>query len=449
MRRAAVGLVVVVTAVGVRLASAADPADPNANWPQWRGATGQGVSSDPRLPLEWSPTENVRWKTAIPGRGHSSPVVWGNRVFLTTAIEGDVVPGAQAVKHIEDGKEFLHPDSVGADRKHVFKVLALDAETGRVLWERTAHEGTPYDHRHKKSSFASPTPVTDGQRVYAYFGSEGLFAYDFDGNLAWKASLGGLGSWGMGTGTSPVLYKDTLILQCDEEVGKSSFLVALDTRTGKEAWRTPRQVQASWSTPLLVRASDRTELVTSGNELIVAYDPATGRELWRLKGVDSNAIPSPVAGADVVVVSAGYPNKVAVAIKPGGSGDLTDSKQILWKYAKGTAYVPSPIVYGDYVYLMTDKGLVTCLDLRTGEVKYEGGRVPAPATFTASPVAFDGKIVLFSEDGDAFFIKAGPVHEVVRTNPIGEPVYASPALAGGRIFVRGEKHLYCLEKKAS
>jgi outer membrane protein assembly factor BamB len=414
------------------------------NWPQWRGPQGQGISQESGLPQEWSDTTNVLWKTPIPGRGHSSPVVWGDRVFLTTAIEGEIVPGAKAPVHMDEGKEFKHPDAFGADRKHVFKVLALDARSGKVLWEKTAWEGTPYDDRHKKSSYAAPTPVTDGKRVYTFFGSEGAYAYDLDGRLAWKAFVGKIPLVGMGTGTSPVLHGRLVILQCDEGTGAGSFMVALDKDTGKEAWRTPRKVQASWSTPIVVRSGGHDELIATGNELVIAYDPATGKELWRMKGVESNAIPSPVAGPGVVVVSAGYPAKVAVAVEPGGSGDVTESPRVRWRYTKGTAYVPSPLLYGDYVYLMTDKGLLTCLDAKTGEVKYEGARVPVPASFTASPVAFEGKILMVSEEGDGFLVKAGPVHEVVRTNPLKEPVYASPAVSQGRIFIRGVSHLYAI-----
>ena len=312
------------------------------------------------------------WKAEVPGRGHSSPIVWGDRLFLTTAIEGEVVPGAKGVKHIADGQEFVHPDGVGADRKHTSRCWRSTPGPGKLLWERTAWEGTPYDTRHKRGSYASLTPVTDGQLVYAYFGSEGLYAYDFEGKLAWKASLGGIATMGVGVGTSPVLYQDLIILQCDEDNGDKSFVAALDKRTGKEVWRVSRKVQVSWATPIVVRAGERDELVTSGAELIIAYDPATGKELWRGKGLESNAVPSPVAGRDVVVLSSGYPAKLAIAIRPGGSGDVTDTPRVLWKYTKGTAYVPSPIVYGDSVYLVTDKGLVTCLDLETGAVRYEG-----------------------------------------------------------------------------
>jgi outer membrane protein assembly factor BamB len=237
-------------------ASTAAAVDPAYNWPQWRGPEGQGISTDARVPLEWSATENVLWKTAIPGRGHSQPIVWGNRLFLTTAIEGEVVPGAAAVKHMDEGKEFLHPDSMGANKKHTFKVLAVDADSGKILWERTAWEGTPSDDRHKKSSYAAPTPVTDGGLVYAYFGTEGLYAYDFDGNLVWKAMPGKIPTLGMGTGTSPVLHGDLVILQCDEDGGAGSFIVGYDKKTGKEAWRTPRPVQVSWSTPVLVTARE-------------------------------------------------------------------------------------------------------------------------------------------------------------------------------------------------
>ena len=415
------------------------------NWPQWRGPDGSGISTEKNLPSEWSPTKNIKWKTAIDGRSHSSPIVWGNRVFLTTAVEGAVVPGAKAVKHVLEGdKEFLHPDSVGADKKHTFKVLCIDRDSGKILWQSTAWEGTPYDNRHRKSSYAASTPATDGKLVYAFFGTEGLYAYDFKGNLAWKAQLGNLGTVGMGTGTSPILFENLVIVQCDEENGASSFIVALDKKTGKEVWKTPRKVQVSWSTPLLVKTATRAELITSGTEFLISYDPATGKELWRHKGLESNAIPSPVANNEMAFLIAGFPAKIAYAIKLGQNGDLTGTPNVTWKYEKGTAYVPSPILYGDYLYLTTDRGILTCIDAKTGEVKYEGGRIPIPATFTASPVAFEGKILMTSEDGDTFIVKAGPKHEILGTNSVGEPVYASPAIADGRIFIRGEKNLYCI-----
>jgi outer membrane protein assembly factor BamB len=417
-----------------------------SNWAGWRGPEGQGVSDEKNLPVEWSDTKNVRWKTPLPGRGFSSPIIWGNRVFLTTAIEGDVIPGQKAVVHKIGGQEFKHPDWVASDRNHTFKVICLDSETGKVIWERTAYEGKVFDHRHRKGSFASPTAVTDGQYVYAYFGSEGIYCYDFKGNQIWKSSFGGVPTLGMGVGTSPVLYENLLIIQCDQDEGETSFIAALDKKTGKEVWRQKRNVQVSWSTPVIALSGARAELITNGNEWIISYDPATGKEWWRCKGVESNAIHTPLVSKDMVIVSAGFPAKRTIAIKLGGEGDITNTPSVMWKYEKGTAYVASPILYGDYLYLITDKGILSCLDPRTGEVKYEGGRVPIPASFMASPVAYEGNILLPSEDGDTFVVKAGVKHEIVRTNSLGEPVYTTPSIAGGKIFIRGEKHLYCISK---
>src|SRR5947209_3258789 len=246
--------VLIVAVLKATISSAA-----TTNWPQWRGPGGMGISTEKNLPTEWTATKNIKWKTPVAGRGHSSPVVWGNKVFLTTAIEGDIVAGAKAVTHYDDNKQvFLHPDSVGADHKQTFKVICLSVDSGKILWEQTAWEGTPYDNRHRKGSFASSTPTTDGKFVYAFFGTEGLYAYDFNGKLAWKVDLGKLGTVGMGTGTSPILFADLVIVQCDEENGAGSFVVGLAKKTGKEVWRTPRKVQVSWATPILVTTAKRT-----------------------------------------------------------------------------------------------------------------------------------------------------------------------------------------------
>jgi outer membrane protein assembly factor BamB len=420
-----------------------------SNWSQWRGPEGTGLSNETGLPIEWGAGKNIKWSAKIPGQGHSSPIVWGNKVFLTTDIEGEPVPGAKAVEHKMEGKVFVHPDSVGANRKHTFKLLCLDRSTGRALWEQTAYAGTVYDDRHRKGSYAAPTPATDGDRVYVWFGGEGdgMYCYDFNGKLVWKTAVGKIANVGMGPGSSPMLFENVVILQCDEDEGKNSFIVALDKKTGKEVWKTQRKVQASWSTPLIVKAPQRIEMITSGNEWVISYDPKTGKELWQAKGHGSNAIPTPLAGHGMVYIYAGFPAKKTMAIKLGGTGDISDSSNIVWQYDKGTAYVPSSILYGDYIYLMTDRGILTCLDARTGKVVYEGGRIPVPASFTASPVAFDGKILLTSEDGDTYVIKAGRKHEVLATNSVGEPVYASPAISDGMIFIRGEKNLYCIGAK--
>lgn len=417
------------------------------NWPQWRGPDGQGVSVEKGLPDEWSNTKNVKWKTPIDGRGFSSPIIWGKKIFLTTALDGEVIPGRPAgVTHkMSDGTDFVHPDAVGANLKHTFKVVCLDRDSGKIIWERVAYEGPVYDSRHRKASFASSTPATDGKYVFAFFGAEGLYAYDFNGKLVWKQNLGKLGTASVGYGVSPVLYQNLVIMQCDDS-GMNSFMVAFDKKSGKEVWRTPRKVDVTWTTPVLVHAANRTELVAAAAEAIIAYDPLTGKELWRHKGLESNAVPTPVVWNDLVVVTSGSPNKIALALKAGGSGDVTGSSQLVWTYKKGTAYVPSPILYGEYVYLTTDRGLLTCLDAKTGKTAYEGARVPVPATFSASLVAYEGKILLTSEDGETFVVKAGPKYEVLRTNTVGEPVYASPAIADGRIFIRGEKNLFAIGK---
>ncbi|MBA3298093.1 MAG: PQQ-binding-like beta-propeller repeat protein [Acidobacteria bacterium] len=407
------------------------------NWPQWRGPGGQGISTEKQLPTEWGPDRNVAWKVELP-HGYSSPIVWNDRIFLTSAIAGEVVPG-----HIPESVRIKqpHPSSVAGDRKHALKVLALDTKTGKTVWEQTAYDGPVFDARHARSTFAGPTAITDGKMVFAYFGPEGLYAYDFTGRLAWKV-VEKFHTLGLGTGTSPVLFQNLVIVQRDED-NETSVVVAYDTTTGKEAWKTKRPVQISWSTPALVNTGARTELVTNGNEHVIAYDPGTGKELWRTTGVESNAIHTPLVGKGLVIVTAGYPAKKVIAIRP---GDQPREKRVAWTYTKGTGYVLSNILYGDYVYLSTDNGIVTCLDALTGQVKYEGGRPPKPTHFMGSAVGYNGLIAMTSEDGETLMLKAGPTHAIVRTNTIDEPVYSSAALANGRIYIRGTKHLYAIGK---
>lgn len=410
-----------------------------ANWPQWRGPGGNGISTEEALPQKWSPSENIAWKTAIPGRGRSSPIVWGDRIFLTTDIEGEKVEGNTPPKHLMNGEVFRHPDSVGADVKHALAVLCLDRKSGKILWQKTAYEGTVFDERHKAGSYASPTPVTDGRAVYAYFGAEGLYAFDFSGKLLWKFMPGKLMTVGMGPGTSPILAGGNVILQFDSSDSKSS-LVALNPRNGETVWRTPRELNVTWSTPIVLGAEGKQELITTANEAVVAYDPKTGKELWRGAGVKGNAVPSTVTGKGIAVVSAGYPDKFAYAFKAGTNG------KPIWEYAKGTAYVPSPIFVGDYVYLVTDRGLLTCIEAATGKVVYEGKRPPAASTYAGSPVAYEGKILLTSEDGDTYVLQAGPEFAVLGTNSVGEPVLASPAISEGMIFIRGKQHLFAISQ---
>ena len=425
------------------LLSAALLSAAESNWPGWRGPSSNGVSAEKNVPLEWSPENNIAWKVELPGRGNSSPIVWGGKIFLTAEIEGDTVAGVKPPSHILRGQPFRHPDSTAADRTHQLIVMALDFKTGKLLWRDVAYEGLVYDEHHKKGNHASPTPVTDGKLIYFYFGTGGLYAYNFEGKKQWEMMPGNIATEGMGPGTSPVLDGHLVFLQCDTDEGEGSFLAAVDKKTGKTVWRVDRKEPVSWSTPVIMQAGDHSELIASGMLSVIAYDPATGKELWRTAGVKGNSVPSTIYTQGIAFLSAGYPVRHTIAVKPGGSGEVKE----LWAYEKGTGYVPSGIAYEDYVYLVSDKGILTCLDAKTGKLNYDNGRVPIPATFTASPVALDGKILLTSEDGDTFVIKAGPVYEVLGKNSVGEPVYASPAVVRGTVLIRGQKSLFAIRGK--
>jgi len=421
------------------------------NWPQWRGPDGRGVANGTAYVDEWGPEKNIAWKTPVEGRGHSSPVIWGNSLFLTTSLKGEQVPGRTAPDHLGfDLKPgYLHPDSEAVDYKHTLKVLAYDATTGKPLWEQTAYDGLMYDNRHKSNTYASPTIVTDGKLLYAFFEAAGVYAYDFKGKLAWKASVGNIAKAGLGPGTSPIIWENLLILQCDQEMGANSAIVALDRFTGKEVWRAERTTRRSWATPIIVQVDGHSELIASGAEMVAGYDPKTGKELWRAPGVQSHPIPSAVAGHGLVFLTAGSGAKRAIAIRPGGTGDISETDKVVWRYQKGTAYTASPVLYGDYLYLMSDGGIITCLDAKTGAVVYEGGRPPIAATFRSSLAAFGERILETSEDGDTFVVRAGPKHEVLRSNSVGEPVWASLAFAHDTIYIRGAEHLFAVRGPAS
>jgi len=416
--------------------------DHNPHWAQWRGPNGQGIATGDYQDT-WSDTQNVAWKTEIPGKGHSSPIVWGDRIFLTTSVQGKHVPGRTAPDHLGfDLKPgYLNPDSTAVDYDYALSVLAVDTKTGKILWQHTPYDGPMYDNRHRLNTYASSSVVTDGAMVYASFEAHGFYAYTVDGVLKWKVDLGKVAKAGMGPGTSPILYKSLVILQVDQEMGAESRLLAFDRQTGKEVWRVERNNRRSWATPVLVNAGTRVDLVASGAENVIAYDPDTGKERWRTEGTNSHPIPSFVQGHGLVFASAGHSAKVVLALR----ADATDdASRIAWRYNKGTAYVTSPIAVGDYLYIFTDTGITTCLDARTGAVVYAGGRVPVPATFRASAVSFGDKILMTSEDGDTFVLRAGPTHEILRTNSLNEPVWASPALAAGTLYIRGERHLFAI-----
>ena len=423
------------------------------NWPSFRGPAASGVAEGSPTPVTWNVAtgQNVLWKTPIAGLAVSSPIVWGDRVFVSTAVSSDPAAGI---------KTGLYGDvQPAADvSKHSWRLIALDRRNGKVLWDRVATEGTPKTKRHPKSSQASATPVTDGQRVIVSFGSEGLYAYDLDGKLLWKRDLGVLNAgwfydpdyeWGLGS--SPIIWKNLVIVQCD--IQKNSFIAAFDVANGRPVWRTEREEIPSWSTPAIFEANGRAELVTQATKFTRGYDPATGKELWRLSGNSEIAIPTPVIGPNLVIVSNGYtPVQPIFAIKPGATGDITpkagqtQSEFIAWSMNRGGPYIPTPVIYKDQLYVLGINGVLTAYDVRTGQRVYQQ-RVGAGGSFSASPVAADGKLYLSSEDGDVSVVKAGPTYELLATNTVGQVVMATPAISSGTIIVRGVKDVIAIGQK--
>jgi len=437
-----------ILASALTLALAGAAAD--GNWPQFRGPSGSGLGDSANPPVQWDVAKgtNIAWTAEIPGLAISSPVVWGGRVFVTTAISSD--PN-------QKWRTGLYGDTDSApDRSsHQWKVLALDKKTGKLLWEQVAAQGIPKTKRHPKSSQASPTPVTDGMVVVAYFGSEGLYAYSVEGKLLWKKDLG-LQNAGWffdpdsewGAASSPVIYKNSVIVQCDRQ--KDSFIAAFDLKDGKELWRTARAEIPAWGTPTIATAEGHAEMVTNGTKAIRGYDPDTGKELWTLGPNSEITCTTPVFGHGLIFVTAGYPPVQPIyAIKMGSKGDLTlkdgkdSSDAIAWSKKTGGSYLPSPIVYGDHLYLVNNNGVLTAYEAKTGNRVYQQ-RVGPGGAFTASPIAAAEKLYIATEEGDVYVVKAGPQFELLAKNSVGEPVLATPALSGDLLIVRGARHLFAI-----
>jgi outer membrane protein assembly factor BamB len=421
------------------------------NWPSFRGPNASGVASGHATAATWDATKGtgVLWKTAIPGLAVSSPIVWGDTVYLTTAVSSD--PKA-VFRHGLYGDVEPSNDVT----RHSWRVLAIDKRSGKVRWERVAHEGIPKTKRHTKSSQASCTPVTDGKVVVAWFGSEGLYAYDLAGKLLWKQDLGRVDAgwffdpdYEWGAASSPVIYEDLVILQVDRQ--KDSFVAAYRLKDGTEAWRTAREEIPSWGTPTVYQGPPRDELVTHATKFIRAYDPATGKELWRLGPNSEITTPTPVVAHGMVYVTNGYGGIQPIyAIKPGGNGDLTlqgeatSSAHIAWSTKRGGPYTPTPVVYEDLLYVVTNNGVLSAYDAKTGERAYQERVAGKGGAFSASLVAADGKIYVTSEDGDVFVVKAGRKPEWLATNPMGEVLMATPAISDGVLYVRGMAHLFAI-----
>ena len=423
------------------------------NWPQFRGPNATGVAEGPNRPVKWdtSTSLNVRWKTPIPGLSHSSPVVWGDKVFVTTAVN--------SVRDETRYGLFGDVEPVKNDPQHAWKVIAIDKLTGKILWERTAYEGIPKVKRHPKSSHAASTPVTDGKTLIVNFGSEGLYAYDFNGKFLWKQDLGVLDAgWFYDVdyqweyGSSPIIYKNLVIVQAD--IQKNSFIAAYDIKTGKQVWKTPREELSSWGTPTVYEGKERAELIANGTKAIRGYDPLTGKELWRLGPMSEITTPTPLVGQGLIFVTSGYPPVQPIyAIRPGANGDISlkDGKEsnefVAWSKQRGGPYMPTPIIYGELLYTCSNQGVLTAYNAKTGERVYQERLGGTGGAFTASPVASDGKIYLSSEDGDVFVVKAGPKYELLAKNPVGEVMMATPAISDGLVIVRTISNLYAFGEK--
>lgn len=425
-----------------------------AHWPQWRGPFFNGIARGD-APTTWSDTKNIKWKTTIPGRGFSTPIIWGDRIFLTTAIptgkpapEPPTQPDAANPPQGErrgrgSGRE------AGPQAEHKFEVIAIDRKSGRILWQRTAKMVAPHEGYHRTyGSFASNSPATDGQYVYASFGSRGVYAYDFNGKLIWEKDPGVQMKirLAFGEGSAPLLFENKLFLVFDHEAG--SFIVALDKRTGKELWRQTRDESSSWSTPLAIHHGGRKQIVVAATRKVRSYDPDTGKLLWEAAGLGSNVIPVPVYHDGFVYVMSGHRDPRLMAIKLGKEGDLTGSDSIVWNHTKGISYTASPVLHENKLYVVTDNGMISAFNSLTGEPYYSQVRLPNSYNFKASPVAANGKLYLATEDSDVVVVKMGEKFEVIATNTLADQVFiATPVIAGGEIFLRSQNTLFCISEK--
>ncbi len=412
-----------------------------SHWPQWRGPDFNGMARGD-APVKWSDTENIKWKAALPGRGFSTPVVWGEKIFVTTAVPtGKTSTAANAARHPNGG--------AGANQEHQFVVLCLDKKSGKILWQKVAKTLVPHEGYHRMyGSFASNAPVTDGQHLYVFFGSRGIFCFDLDGKLIWEKDLGVKLRMRneFGEGTAVVVHHDKLILNCDQE--SDSFLVVLDKATGKQLWRTKRDEVSTWATPLVIEHAGRPQVVTSGTNKVRSYDLQTGKLLWDCAGLGLNAIPAPVFHDGIVYTMTGHRDPKLLAIKLGKEGDLTGTDAIVWSETRGLSYTPSPVLFDGKLYALTDNGMLSCFDAKTGTPLYHRVRLPKPYNFKASPVGANGKLYLATEEGDIVVVKMGEKFEVLATNTLADQIFiASPVILDGEIFLRGQNTLFCISEK--
>lgn len=423
---------------------AATPLAAQENWPQWRGPLANGVSPDADPPLKWSEKENIRWKVKLPGRGTATPVIWGSQIFIQTAIPTGKPgtssgPAPAEVPQGMRGMSTPRPAEV-----YQFVLMCIDRQTGKTLWQQVAREEVPHEGHHRDHGFASYSPVTDGSLVFAFFGSRGLHCYDMQGNRKWEKDLGRLRiKMNFGEGQSPALAGDTLIVNWDHE--GDDFIVALDKNTGKELWRRPREEMTSWATPLVVEHEGRKQVVIAATAKIRSYDLKTGEPIWECAGMTTNVIPSPVAGHGMVYATSGFRGNALLAIKLGRKGDLTGTDAIAWSLNRNTPYVPSPLLYGDKLYIFSgNNAILSCHNAVTGEALIDTQRVADLEGVYASPVGAAGRVYLVGRNGTTVVIPNSGKFEVLATNVLDEGIDASPALAGKDLILRGREHLYCI-----
>jgi outer membrane protein assembly factor BamB len=429
-------------------------AAPTASWPSFRGPEASGVADGQHLPDQWDATsgKNILWRTPVPGLAHSSPVVWGPLVFVTTAVSSD--PKATF-------KPGLYGDGdASEDRsRHRWMIIALDKRSGKVRWQRVAVEGQPLNRRHIKSTYASATPATDGRTVVAWFGSQGVYAYDVDGNFRWKVDLGrvdmgayDLPSYEWGPASSPIIWNGLVILQCDTQA--DSFLLALNAETGEIVWKTERNELPSWGTPTVAMTRAGPELVTNASNFIRGYDPRSGTELWRVGPSSKITAPTPIARDDFFVVASGRaPERPIFVVRAGARGDLTlpegqsASKAIAWSRMGRGSYMPTPLIYKGVLYVLANNGVFDAYDFRSGREIYRQRLDLIGSGYSASPVAADDRIYLSNEDGEMLVIAAGPTFRHIATNSMGELLMATPALSDGVMYVRSSTSLFAIGPK--
>jgi len=409
-------------------------------WPQWRGPLANGTSAKAKPPIEWSETKNVRWKIPLPGKGHSSPIVFGDRVYLLAA-----APVGEALPPVHDSAPGVH-DSIPVTHRHQYMVLALARSDGRTLWKTVVKEVFPHEGGHNTGSPVSNSPVTDGERLYAFFGSRGLYCLDFGGRVLWQKDLGKMQTLhAHGEGSSPVVYGDTLIVNWDHEA--ESYIYAFDKATGEQRWKVRRDEVTSWSTPLVVEVEGKPQVIVSATKRIRGYDLATGKEIWECGGLTDNVVASPVFKDGILIAGVSYTKQAMLGIRVAGArGDITGSDHVLWAINRNTPYVPSPLLYGETLYVIRhNQNVLGRLDPATGKLRGELLRVNGIRDFIfSSPIAADGRVYVTGRDGTTVVLKAGVEEEVLATNKLEDTFSASPALAGSELYLRGEKFLYCL-----